>query len=218
MTATVVVLGDQVGDARAPIGTSPWVQAFRLRLKGLLDQAEQSVGRVRSDLEMMRDKDWFRQLDDRRGHPFMTFESFCEAPWPQGLGLPNGVGPAIIAERNQAKRLAVLEQEVEDARILATPSERGKRGGRGKKATTETSQLSTSSKKHILSELKTSAPDILRRYRAGEFKSAAAARREAVKQGLLKPRKNRTTLQVLRATWRKATPDERRAFLEEVRS
>lgn len=210
------ITGDQVGDARAPMGSPAWVQSFRLHLKVDLDRAEQSVGGVKADLELMRDNEWFRQLEDASGHPFMTFEAFCEEPWPRGLGLANGVGPAILAESDGGKRLGVLASECAAARELAGPKERGEKGGRGRKATYNNKQLHGTSKDYILSELKTSAPAILERYQSGEFKSAQSARREAVKQGLLQPRKQRTPLDELRSAWKKADTTQRDTFLKEI--
>jgi hypothetical protein len=211
-----IILGDQVGDTQAPVGSALWVQAFRLKLRSELDKAGQEVGRVRSDLEMMRDNQWFRALEDKSGHPFMDFDTFCETPWPRGLGMPPGVGSAIIAERNEAKRLTVLAAEVAAARDLPSASERGKRGGRGKKATSKKKGLYSDTKEYVLSELQTHAPAILERYRAGEFRSAASARREAVRQGLLNPRKPPTPLADLRRAWTKASEDERATFRESI--
>jgi hypothetical protein len=169
----------------------------------------------------MRSQGWFRVLTDGSGRPFSAFEVFCEEPWPSGLGLPPGVGPAILAETDTSKRLAVLKLEIADARALPNASERGKKGGkaggRGRKADYKSKRpIQGNSKEHILSELKTYAPAILERYRAGEFRSAASARREAVRQELLNPRRLPNRLNALRANWRKATDEERAAFIAEI--
>jgi hypothetical protein len=216
MTQRIAITGDEVGDFSAPIGTPLWVQAFRLKLKAELDTVDHEVGRVRSDLELLRDKEWFRQLRGPTGQSFTDFAAFCEAPWPFGLGMQARVREAILSGNSDRDTIGqlILNLEADQARELASPAERGRRGGRGKKATGETPELLKGTKQHILSELKTYAPDILERYRYGDFKSAASARREAVRQGLLQPRKPVTSLQVLQRAWKKASLDERAAFLD----
>lgn len=66
--------------------------------------------------------------------------------------------------------------------------------------------------KHILARLKRDHPDIAERFAAGEFKSTRAAARAA---GI---KVDATPIQLLRRTWKRATPEERAAFLAEVTS
>jgi len=157
-------------------------------------------------------------VEDGRNNDYLTYPDE-ETYLREGLSLDPATCAAVAnyLRKHGEKAISFENAEVEAARLLeVSASERGKKGGRGNKATSETKEVYGETREHIISELKTHAPSIAKRFARGEFKSAAAARREAVRQGLLKPRKQRTTLQVLRAAWKKATSDERATFRAEI--
>jgi hypothetical protein len=203
---------DERGNPDAPYGSPKWIVAERLALVAQIKRTETSVDDVRVKLWAFRDKEFFRQLVDKTNHPFMSFESFCETPWPYGLGLPPGVGPAIIAEKNKAKTIATIAQELAaDPNMKALASGPGRpEGSRNNVANRHINSLSSDSAERIIRRLKRDAPEIAEALANGDYKSARAA---AIAAGIITPP---TTLDQLRRSWRKATPLERKTFLKEV--
>ena len=77
-----------MGNLQAPEGSTPWCTAIRIEawqvlpeLKFVREQAAVVVGALRRN-------DNFRQLRDRRGQEFTSWEAFCSEPFPYGLGIP----------------------------------------------------------------------------------------------------------------------------------
>jgi len=97
---------------------------------------------------------------------------------------------------------------------LATLSEAGAKGGRGKKAVDNIKGFTGggTSKSYLASRLKRDHPDVAKRVEAGEFRSIRAA---AVAAGIVRVK---TPLDELNYWWGKASDEERRVFMESRRN
>ncbi len=117
----------------------------------------------------------------------------------------------------RALRAAQVAREAKPARtpdeVREVCSEAGKKGGRGRKGREHVTGVSPPDRgnrsDYLASRLKRDAPAIAERLASGEFPSVRAAALEA---GIVRAP---TALDLLRRAWRKASPEERRAFANE---
>ena len=144
-------------------------------------------------------------IEPRGRGPFKMFRDFAEHPLPDGLGctmsrlivfckghdkaveflkVHGGREQAVEVRQGQPKK----ESNVDNINITSSV----KRGGTGSE--------------YLLRRLAKTAPDILDRYEAGEFKSVRAA---SIAAGHIKVA---TVLERLFKLWKKATADERTEF------
>ncbi len=78
-------LGD-VGSLAAPPGSRDWAVAVRLELQAALSSFRGSADHLQTMLALMRRHEGWRQLAGEDRQPFATYEAFCAAPVPLGLG------------------------------------------------------------------------------------------------------------------------------------
>lgn len=184
VTARSHVLGDP-GDLGAPPGSQPWAIAMRLELLNTFQRRDDAEN------HLQRTRDWFvthegwRLLKDRRGYHFSSWEAFCVAKPPYGLG--------TSAEH--------LDAEVERRALREKP-------GRPKNGEIVRDGQFTSRDGHDywLARLeKEHYDDLAAQVRSGKLKAKTAARQA----GILKPK---TPLEELQYWWRKANPAERLTF------
>lgn len=76
-----------LGSFAAPVGSEKWAQASRLRLQGDLSRSKDPPKAVRSAFESIRDNEYWRVMNRREGGYFESFEEFCAAAEPYGLGM-----------------------------------------------------------------------------------------------------------------------------------
>jgi hypothetical protein len=164
---------------------------------------------VRLALETFREFRGWAVLEDGRGQRFPSFEAFCKAPPPYGLGVT----------RRQVEEWAALfawartpQAQAEDPEVKQIVGHGGdRRSARVRKNQGDNVTLVRGNRaEYLVRRLKRDAPEIARQLADGTFRSARAA---ALAAGII----NRpTALDRLRQAWRRATPEERRGFLQEI--
>jgi hypothetical protein len=145
-------------------------------------------------------------IEPRGRGPFKMFRDFAEHPLPDGLGCTmsrliafcKGHDKAVEFLKVHGGREQALEVQQGQRTDLALLSNRKKFQGGG------------TGSEYLLRRLAKTAPDILDRYEAGEFKSVHAA---SIAAGHIKVA---TVLQRLLKLWEKATEAERRKFRQAV--
>jgi hypothetical protein len=110
------------------------------------------------------------------------------------------------------KRLARDLAADPDVPPSLTHAEAGAKGGRGKKASDNITSFRGTSADYLVRRLKRDRPDIADALARGEYRSARAA---ALAAGIVTVK---TPLQQLQYWWRKASEDEKTAFLREARN
>ena len=141
-------------------------------------------------------------IEPRGRGPFKMFRDFAEHPLPDGLGCTMSRLIAFCKGHNKAVEFLKVhggrEQavEVRQGAHVDNVNMSVIRGGNGSE--------------YLLRRLAKTAPDILDRYEAGEFKSVHAA---SIAAGHIKVA---TVLQRLLKLWEKATEAERRKFKQAI--
>lgn len=78
----------EVGDPSAPPGSRPWAVAVREDIWSEYRDRESASEHLAVNVSgFLRHEGW-KALVDRKGRPFASWEAFCRAPRPFGLGLP----------------------------------------------------------------------------------------------------------------------------------
>jgi len=118
------------------------------------------------------------------------------------------IGGETVAKIDlQDKAAKAKEQAV---RMITDPRERGKKGGRGKKANSNATSFAGRGAAYLLARIAKHHPDILDRYEAGEFKSVRAA---AIEAGIVKIK---SPLERIEALIPKLSDDERETLRQEL--
>ncbi len=146
------------------------------------------------------DTEAWRSCKDRKGDVFKSFTAMISAELPEGLGITVEKLRKLVAGTIAERPLAVAVGEEQ-----ATTVVQGSHLSNGKKK-----QGGGNGGEYLLRRLSRMDGDWLERYEAGEFKSVRAA---AIAAGIVKVP---TVIDKLRAAWKKATKEERLAFLEEI--
>lgn len=148
---------------------------------------------------------WTTIVPRGRG-PFVEFSDFATHPLPDGLGCDMKRLIALCKGNDQAVKFLEAQRGREQSEH-ATP-------GRPSDAETLSNgkdiQGGGNGAEYLLRRLAKTAPEFVDRYEAGEFPSVRAA---AIAAGIVKVP---TVIDRLRTAWRKATPEERLAFIEEI--
>jgi len=197
MRVRSTVLGDP-GNLEAPPGTEPWATAMRLRIQNKLkerDDAEESLESARD--AFIKHEGW-RQLRDRRGRRFATWEQFCSAPKPFGLGTTAETIEAEVQERNRGgqpgNRNAAKDKpknEVDNVNFVS-------KGG--------------NSAIYLCQRLKRKKQfRLLARVQSGELTAHAAARLAGIV-------KTKTHVEQLLKLWDRTSTIDRREFLRLIRA
>jgi len=150
-------------------------------------------------VEICETEAW-KTCKDRNGKTFRNFTDMIAAELPEGLGITVGKLRKLVAGTVADRPLAVAVGEEQ-----ATTVVQGSHLSMRKK-----SQTGGTGAEYLLRRLSRMDGDWLARYEAGEFKSVRAA---AIAAGIVKVP---TVIDKLRAAWKKATKEERLAFLEEI--
>lgn len=182
---------DDIGNPDAPVGSRDWVQACNMRAQEDVSDAKTRVTKMRISLLTLQRPEYLEQLRDRNGRPFVTFDAYCNAPQPWGLGFPAEVAHAVIEEKDGDRRIGALVTEHQERMAKATPpkspTQAGAMGGRGNKAPSDAKHLSHGeTSDYIASRIKRDRPDIAEAVERGEYSSM---RQAGIAAGFVKPRK-----------------------------
>jgi hypothetical protein len=94
---------DDPGDINAPFGSQPWAVAVALEIYGSIRDITVDAGHLDAMVGLMRQYEGYRQLQDRRGQYFRSYEAFCVEPVPWGLGYRAADIDRLIGERRSAQ-------------------------------------------------------------------------------------------------------------------
>ena len=175
---------DEVGDLAAEPGSRAWAVAVRAKLLEHLHDTESSAQALQGYREAMLRFEGFRQLTDRSGFSFRTFEAFCRERPPFGLGYDPVALDRIVEERRSAQVKAQSPATLLDPGP-PTKEERMNKGDvitvneRGTSADYLTARIARDAKKNP------KAGAVLKRMQAGEYPSVRAA---ALDAGIVKRR------------------------------
>lgn len=198
----------EAGDMNASPGSREWALAVSLEIYAILNDVRGDAEHLDVMLTLFREHKGWQQLADRRGRPFASYEVFCVAPRPHGLGYRTEDIDRIIGERR--------DREARSRAVEAEPIEKhgGAREGAGRRAAEASSRAESieglplfAAKKapapraknqpvvnrliygstnadYLTARIARDRPDILQRMKAGEFPSV---RKAAIEAGIVKP-------------------------------
>ena len=205
MTAAVETISpdaDAIGDWSAPEGSEPWAKALRVGLQRCVDKVGMYPDELRALVKKAEQFVAWTKLLDRDGKPFPTFDAFCLAKKPFGLGTPyEKLKPYLLAAHGgDAVKLAAMTTRPE-----AAPRPGGKRAGAGRKVpppveakenqevrqenqaqhTAPEKKLGGGDTDRIAARIARDAPEVLEEMKAGKYSSVRAAAKAA---GIVKDR------------------------------
>ena len=193
--ASVSVL-DEIGDRTAQKGSRPWAVWLLGVTKLTRDELERDSSSLKELLERLHKHKAWKAL----GVP--SFDMLCTTE----LRLSSDEVEAIQASGTHQK-LGIVLAKAQHAREQAVEVRQGQPKKESNRSNgTNTLQTSGNGSEYLLRRLAKTAPDILDRYEAGEFKSVRAA---SIAAGHIKVA---TVLERLLKLWEKATEAERSAF------
>lgn len=97
------VLGE-LGNIAATPGSRDWAVAVRMETQYQLHRAESNAGGVRAWVQLFKEHSGYKALTSKHGKPFESFEEYCLAPEPYGLGCPLEVLEALEVIKNYRRR------------------------------------------------------------------------------------------------------------------
>jgi len=189
-----------------PVGSPEWAERQGLAISIAVENIEQfGVNRLIPEVVKALDAD---------PRPWQVFPPKKPCRTPEAyFQLMAGISCESLAELIHAYH---GEHEI-IRRLHAAKAEENPAGGHGGRRRGELQEtigrlkdVGPNSTERILARLARDRPDILKRYEAGEFRSARAA---AIEAGFVK---SPTALDQLRRLWKKASVDERQQFRAEV--
>ena len=74
------------GNLNAPPGSRPWAIAVRLEMQSVLSDIKFNFRQLKAWRNLMKEQNGYRQLVNERGMTFESYEEFCKAKPPFGLG------------------------------------------------------------------------------------------------------------------------------------
>jgi hypothetical protein len=197
------VLGD-IGNLQAPPGSPAWARAVQVELQTLLDEATSDLRAIRVYIKGMGDYKAYQQLDDEFGHPFSSFRAFAQAKRPWGLAYDPDFLEAIEAE----VRPMTLGEKVAEVQALQ------RHGGDHKSDVFQGShgylEKNDRGSAYRIARLKRDHPAIAEDLAEGKYPSVRAAAKVA---GIVR---DPTPLDCLHRSWKKASPEERSAFVRVI--
>ncbi len=205
---TTISAEEMVGNPAAPFGSREWAVSVRGAMHDNLKEIDGDTKSLREYAQLFIQHRGWSVLSDDRGRPFRSYEAFCVARFPFGLGRQPEEIEAVIAERERRK----------SAQAMAADDEVGPLFRHGGDHTTEDAKATLSdnvaqrgvSSEYIVRRLKRDAPEIAAALARDEYPSARAA---AIAAGIVKVK---TPLEQLRHWWGKASASERAAFLADA--
>jgi hypothetical protein len=170
---------DEIGDLSAPPGTRDWAVAVCLDIQATLNDVKGDAEHLDVMVGLIREHKGYRQLADKRGRPFATYEAFCVAPQPYGLGYRREDIERIIGER-KARTTA-------EKAVVSLPMMEARRPTKEEQASNRvvnTVTRGSTNADYLTARIARDRPDILERMKAGEFPSV---RKAALEAGIVRP-------------------------------
>jgi hypothetical protein len=198
---------DKPGDLCAEPGSEPWAIAARRELQKLVKVSESDHERLSFYVQSFQETKGYRALLDKAGRPFRSWEAFCTAPYPWGLGYRTADIDRIIAER-KARTVAELAADPE-VKPLAEPNTTGRNNPTVDNINGRPTGTSVSC---LVRRLKRDAPDTAKALARGEYPSARAA---GIAAGIVKVP---TPLEAARKACAKLSARERRELIDWLQS
>ena len=164
---------DEIGDIGAPAGSRPWSVALRRSMRAAIKDERSNAARLQRLMVLLSEHKGFRTLDGPDGELFPSFEAFCRAPMPWGLGYELDAINAIIDERKSAQARAQQPKE------LAAHGAIGR--GRSRRSVT-TSVGRDRGIDYLNARMQRDRPDALARVQSGDLTSHAAAFQAGIKK------------------------------------
>lgn len=213
------VLND-IGDPGAPVGSPAWCKYAHIGLRENKHRTDSECSSLKWGLRSFKQDERYKQLTDRVGKQFKSWDQYVEYPEPWGLGMPADIAQTVIEERDERRLVGDLlgrgQKLAADPEVKALANEEqtkaigregGKKGGRGHKNPVDNikgvSKGGTGAI-YLVRRLKRDAPDIAKALARGEYPSVRAA---AIAAGILTPP---TTLEKILKLLPKLTATERR--------
>lgn len=203
------------GDLNAPRDSPAYAVAIKSKAQAALNSVQSDSKQLETWIDILQRDKLYRRLDNAEGHPFWSWEQFCTAEQPHGLGYSPAALTALIHERRTSAALAADPNiaplamhganQYGGAQKAAAPPTRAR--GRANGNSSGSNQAT-----YIIRRLKRDFPEVAERLAAGEFKSARAA---GLSVGIVKPP---PPLRVLQLAWEKAPKDAQAAFLEWIQT
>lgn len=219
MTTHRTVVLDEVGNPNAERGSRPWAIHMRGELQRLMKDAESDAIQLEFTRDAMIQHEGWRVLDDAAGRPFSSFEAFCSAKKPFGLGYNRDFIDRIISDRKAKTAQEHATQEAAgQGRMILDSGPPTKEEQANRNQITDKPIPRGTDPGYLTARIARDRPDILERMQAGEFPSVRAAALEA---GIVKPT---ATVRVddprvcARALTRRFDRAELMALIEELRT
>jgi hypothetical protein len=150
------------------------------------------------------DTEAWKTCKDRNGEVFSSFTDMICAELPEGFGITVPKLRKLVAGTIAERPLAVAVGEEQATTVKpGRPDEEKRSNGTN-------IQTSGNGSEYLLRRLAKTAPEFVDRYEAGEFPSV---RQAAIAAGIVKVP---TVMDRLRSAWKKASPADRLAFMEEI--
>lgn len=166
------------GDPNAPKGSKPWAEYVALKIYGSLRSTEADIDILEQWIEMFRRESAFQHITGPDGEAFESFEDFCLARYPYGLGYSRDAIDRIIGERRAAQSKDRVKAAAEAATSEVLPRGQPKVmsncdiTSQGERAA-ENGVSRYTAWKHA--RLARERPDLLEDVRAGRMSTHAAA-------------------------------------------
>lgn len=188
---------EEMGDPAAPEGSPLWCKALYNTAIRYKHDAETRAAWFKDTLQSLREGERWRQLADREGRPFLSWEDFCQCREPYGLGMSMAQVAAILDEPDGSTRTV--------AAVLRAGPGRPPNAERNADDYQHYPRQKHNSADHVKQRLREADPEMHARVERGEISANAAA----VEKGWRKPR---SAYADLCAAWRRASEEERAAF------
>ena len=194
---------DEHGDLGAEPGSRPWAVAVRREIQSGLKNVKSKADYLESMVTKFEKHHGYKQLNDWDGNPFVSYEYFCLAKYPYGLGYSKNHIDQIVHERRSAQALAA-NPEVKELGEHRRPTKEEEENKGDNVTFTERGNSSS----YLVRRLKRDAPEIAEGLANGEYPSA---RRAAIVAGIIRVP---TPLEQIIKLWEKLNEEDKQAFFE----
>lgn len=165
----------ELGDLGAEPGSRSWSIAVRDEMRMALDKAAFDSRQFETYQRLFVEHRGWESLTDKKNHRFLSYEAFCLADSPHGLGYDLDAINRIVAERKSAEALAAKAEP-----LNGHGGDRSEPKGQGNNVTLPTRGNRS---EYLTARIARDRPDILERMKGGEFKSV---RKAAIEAGIVK--------------------------------
>ena len=180
---------------------------MRLKYPAACGNLERDAGFFSRMVEGVREYDAWKVIG------FASFEDFCKSELGKTLCEVEQIVSGVRVLQATGRTAPITPAEaIAAAPKIQTLTDAGKKGGRGKKAPDNVRGFNGNSQNYLAARINRDHPEIAERVKAGEFKSIRAA---AIVAGIVKVK---TPLERLFAEWKKASQEERDAFLKSIKA